>query len=127
MTELCRQENQRIQMVSGLEKQRLTLVAQMTLALDPQAPQPLRLKELADRLPEPVRGRLLVLRQQVRQRMEEIQAEVGVARRASELLVRHMQGIIQTIGAAVTGVGTYNRNGGRPKVALAMSTFNTTA
>jgi hypothetical protein len=38
-----------------------------------------------------------------------------------------MQGLVQTIGSAVTGVGTYNRAGAPPKAAMAISTFNATA
>lgn len=127
IAELCQQENARLQALSELEKKRIVLGGQITLLLDPKAPAPLRLGELAQRLPEPARGRLLVLREQLRQRFEAARAEVGVARTAAEALVRHMQGLVQSIGTAVTGVNTYNRAGARPQAAISLSTFNTTA
>jgi hypothetical protein len=121
------EENRHVQALGELEKRRLLLVGEITLGLDPAAPAPLGLPELAQRLPEPARGRLLVLRVQLRERMEAVAREVGVARRATETLVRHMHGLIQTIGGALTGIGTYTRAGGRPKAALAVSTFNVKA
>ena len=127
MTECCRLENEQLQAVAELEKQRLTLAAKVTLALDPKAPAPLKLGDLAQKLPEPVRGRLLVLRHQARQRMEQVRHEVAVTKRATESLMGHIQGLMQTIGSAVTGIGTYNRGGSLPRAATAISTFNTTA
>ena len=127
ITRLCEQENRFVQSVSEMEKKRLLLVGDITLALEPAATAPLRLPELAERLPEPSRGKVLVLRQRLRTRMEQVREEVGVARRATESLMRHMQGLVQTIGQAVTGVATYNRAGAMPRAALAISTFNTTA
>jgi hypothetical protein len=127
VTALLQQENRHVQTVSNLEKTRLALVGDLTLLLDPGAAAPLRLPELAERLPEPARGRLLVLRGQVRQRMERVRDEAGLARRATESLVRHMHGLVQSIGSVVTGVGTYGRAGAPPRAALAISTFNTTA
>lgn len=127
VTALLQQENNHIQAISELEKKRLALVGDLTLRVEPTAAAPLRLPELAQRLPEPARGRLLVLREQVRQRMERVREEAGLARRATESLVRHMHGLVQSIGSAVTGIGTYSRAGAPPRAALAISTFNTTA
>ncbi|MCX5662771.1 MAG: flagellar export chaperone FlgN [Planctomycetota bacterium] len=127
IAELCQQENGHLQALSEIEKKRLVLAGKITLMLDPKAPAPLRLGELAARLPEPARGRVLVLREQLRQRFEAARVEVGVAKAAAETLVRHMQGIVQGISTAVTGVNTYNRAGARPQASLSLSTFNTTA
>lgn len=127
VAELCQQENSRLQALAELEKKRLIKSGELTLLLDPKAPEPLRLGELAQRLPEPARGRLLVLREQLREKLEAARVEIGVARTAAESLVRHMQGIVQSISTAVTGVTTYSRAGARPQAALSMSTFNTTA
>lgn len=126
VTDLCKLENQQVQAVGELEKNRLRLVGDLTLQLEPAAAAPMTLPELAQRLPEPARGRLLVLRQQVRQRMEQVRQEASVIRRATESLMHHIQGLVQTIGSAMHGVGTYNRAGAPPKAALAVSTFSTT-
>ena len=127
VTDCCRRENEQIQAVSELEKKRLMVVGELTLQIEPKAAQPMRLPELAQQLAEPMRGRLLVLRQQVRERMEQVRAEVTVARRATEALVGHIQGLVQMVGGAVTGVATYNRAGSRPRAATAISTFTATA
>ena len=121
------QENTVIQQISELEKRRLQLVADLTLALDMHAPQPLRLGELAERLDEPDRGRLLVLRHQLLEHMAEVRWQTNVARRATESLVSHMQGLVKSVGAACSGMSVYASNGAPPPQAMVISTFNTTA
>ncbi len=123
----CGLENGCVQKITELEKQRLALVGDLTLAIDPAASSPLPLRELAERLAEPARGRVLVLRQALRERIERVHRENAIAKRAIGSLVSHMQGIMQTIGGAVTGVAVYSREGGLPPAALAVSTFNATA
>jgi hypothetical protein len=125
--ELCALENEKIQAISELEKRRLELVARITLLIDDQAAQPMRMGELAERLPEPVRGRLLILRQQLRDRLLDVQQRAAVARRATESLMKHLHGVVQTIGALSTGVSTYSSRGARPPRAIAVSTFSMTA
>jgi len=124
---LTRQENAELQMIGELEKQRLVLVADLTTLVEPAAPKPLVMLELAQRLPEPARGRLLVLRTRLKERMETVQREGSIARRAAESLVRHMQGIVQSIGGAITGITTYGKKGAPPRMAMAVSTFSATA
>ena len=124
---LSQQENQVVQAISELEKQRLNLVGQLTLAIDEASKAPMRLAELAGRLPEPDRGRLLTLRAKLKQKMEQVSEETAVARRATESLVRHMQGLVCTVGSIVSGVGLYSRQGGVPKEAMAVRTFHVTA
>lgn len=123
----CALENEKVQLISELEKQRLCVIAALTLSLDPQAAAPLRLADLAEQLPEPVRGRLLVLRQQLVERMTRVAEASTVARRAAEALGRHMHGLVQSIGAISTGVATYGQRGKRPAGATAISTISVTA
>ena len=127
VAEMCRAENEMIQRISETEKTRLKVSAEITLLIKPGAAEPMSLLELAQALPEPVRGQLLVTRMELRQRIEAVRQESAVIRRASESLLRHMQGLVQSIGGAVTGIGTYSRNGNPPRAAMAISTFNLTA
>jgi hypothetical protein len=127
VVQLLGQENQCVQTISELEKRRLQMVADLTLAVVPDAAEPLMLADLAQHLAEPVRGRLLVLRQQLRQRMQRIKADTGVARRATEALVQHMRGLVQTISAVCTAAGVYGPGGAPPDETAAVSTFNATA
>ena len=126
MHELCDLENEKVQAISELEKQRLQLVADLTLHVQPDAAAPMRMLELADALAEPTRGRLLVLRQQLLERMEQVREQSSIARRAAQSLVNHMQGILQTLGALSTGAGTYGQRGA-PTVGGQVSTINVTA
>lgn len=126
LPDCCRRENQQVQEIARLEKRRLEIAGELTLLLEPQATRPWTLAELAERLGEPRRGRLLVLREQLRQQVEAVAAQSSVVRRASEALLRHMQGLAASVGSALTQVGLYTRQGGRPKEALAVSTFHTT-
>ncbi len=127
MDALCRLEGELVQRITGMEKRRLELVAALTLHVAPDAAEPMKLSDLAQRLEEPARGRLLVARQQLVGRMQQVQHETSVARRAAESLVRHMTGLIQTIGTLSTGVSTYGRQGQRPQAAITMRTINLTA
>ncbi len=124
---LCTLEHEKIQKIAELEKHRLELVAELTLSVDPQAKEPLSMSELADRLGEPARGRLLVLRHQLLERMKAVHYETGIVRRATETLSKHMNGIVQTIGALSAGVSTYGNRGAFPQSNTAVSTFSATA
>lgn len=124
---LCAQENACVQATSELAKQRMSLVADVALLVEPNATEPMRLRDLAERLDEPVRGRLLVLRQQLAEGMERVRRQTSVAQRATDSLVRHMQGVVQSLAAAMADVGVYSRAGRLPASVTKMSTFSTTA
>lgn len=128
MRDLCTLENEVVQRISTLEKERLERVATLTLLLDPQAAEPLRLGELAERLPEPMRGQLLVQRQQLLETMGQVQAQTRVARQATEQLLRHMDGVIRSAASAASfGVRTYSRRGRVTEPVTPISTFAMTA
>jgi hypothetical protein len=121
------QENRHLQAIAELEKQRITIVAELTLAFDAQAQAPMALTDIAMRLDEPQRGRLLVQRQQLRSLMEQVRDEAGKAQRTAEAVTRHMTGLIQTVSNAMSGSGAYGRQGTPSKPGMRMSTFSATA
>lgn len=127
VAQLCQQENQCVARIAELERKRLKQVAELTLKVQPDAQQPMRLIDLAQNLEEPMRGRLLVTRQQLRQEMEKVRHEASVVRRATDALLSHMDGFMRSVGAACTGVATYSHQGKRPDTVLAVSTFSATA
>lgn len=127
VADACERENAVVQAISSVEKRRLQLVADLTLALDPHAARPLRMAALAARLGPPEREHLLDLRQRLVAGLEASRQQMGVARRATEALVRHMQGLMQTIGTACSGTSVYGRTGAPPGANMPISTFNTTA
>lgn len=87
----------------------------------------MRLRELAESAPEPWRGRLSGLRDELKERMEAVSQRSQKARRVVETMVRHMHGMMQEIGSRLSGVSTYGSKGSRPASATALSTFSTTA
>ncbi len=127
MVQMHELENKHLQELAELEKQRLVVVAEITQLIDPQAQRPMRLRELAEHLQEPTRGRLLVLRQQWEDKLKQVKRESSIARSAAETMLRHMQGLVHTITAAVSGIGTYSRTGATPEAVAAVSTFSATA
>jgi len=127
MTGVCVLEHEKLSKIADLEKQRLKLVADLTLKVDPRAQSPLKMADLAEQLGEPARGNLLVLRQQLLEGMQAVQQETHVVRRATEALSRHMHGIVQTLGALSAGIATYGSRGSLPQSNTAVSTFSATA
>lgn len=127
VTELSRQQNTVVQAISVLEKRRLALAASLTEAIAPDASEPLRLRDLAERLPEPARGRVLVLRQRLRERIGEVKEQSSVARRATESLMNHMQGLVQSLSHATAHGAGYDRPGRANQPLPAIGTFNLTA
>lgn len=116
-----------VQAVGELEKRRVTLVAELTRKLRPQSSQALQMRELADVLPEPYRGRLLVTRTKLIDAMKAVQQQTSVVRRASESLVSHVNGLIRTIGVVSSGGAAYGQTGQMNAKAGRMSTLNVTA
>lgn len=127
VADCCRLENEKLRLISQLETDRLMLVGQFTQQFMPNAAEPMTLPQIADRLDEPHRGRLLVLREKLRQRMQEVRDESRVAKAAMDALVKHMNGLIQSVTGVWGGVTTYTAQGTVPNKALSVSTFSMTA
>ena len=127
VSECSRLENTLIQAIGELEKRRLELVGQRTKAVDPSATQPMRMRDLAERLPEPARGRLLVLREQLRERISAVKEQSSVTRRATEALLTHMQGLVQTLGSAGRAAGYAPANQPQPASTQTLGTLKVTA
>lgn len=127
VVQLCLLEHEKVQRISELEKQRLELSGALTLALKPDATEPMRLMELAEALPEPMRGNLLVMRQQLRQIMTQVREQTHVVRQATESLLRHMQGLVKNITAISTGTPTYGNRGTMPRKPGTIRTISVTA
>lgn len=127
VSECSRLENTLVQAIGELEKRRLELVAQLTKAIDPQASQPMRMRDLAERLPDHSRGRLLVLREQLRERIMQVKEQSSVTRRATEALLNHMQGLVQTLGNAGRAAGYAPANQTQPTSLQSLGTLKVTA
>lgn len=128
VTDCCERENHHVQRIGGLEGHRQKAVGELTALLTPgtQQGQPLTLSEIAERVGEPRRGRLLVLHQRLRQTMHTVQRENQIARQATEGLLHHVRGVIQQVTQAVGGTGTYGRQGPVEAPPGAVSSFTVT-
>lgn len=126
VSETCTLENEHVQRIAELEKQRQAIVGTITESLSPKAGEPLRLRQIADAVAEPRRGQLLMLHQQLREVMERIRRENEVSKRAAEGLLRHVQGIVQQV-QQVMGGATYGRRGSVAPASAAMHSFSVTA
>ena len=105
----------------------MELVAQLTRLIDPSAAAPMRMRDLAERLPEPARGRLLVLREQLRERIASVKDESSVTRRATEALLKHMQGLVHTLGSAGRAAGYAPASQPQPTSGRTIGTLKVTA
>ena len=130
LAELCREEQACIDRVRGLEARRTELLQKLSASVNPDAAagaEPLRLSELAQKVPEPVRSRLLVRRAELVKVMTEVQRATAVVRRASEALLRHVGGLIGTLGHAAQGGGGYSPAGRAVAAPVRLSTINLSA
>lgn len=127
VSEYSRLENTLVQAIGDLEKRRQELVAELTRAVDPSATSPMRMRDLADRLPEPARGRLLVLREQLRERIAKVKEQSSVTRRATESLLKHMQGLVQTLSTASRAAGYAPASAPKKDALPAIGTLRVTA
>jgi len=127
VTALSRQESELVQAISQHEKVRLELVADLTLRIDPEATEALAMRDLAERLPEPQRGRLLVLRTQLRERIQAVRDESSVTRLATQTLVRHLQGLVQSVAQVGASGAAYGAQGTAPTTIPRIGNLNLTA
>jgi len=70
------------------------------------------LTDLASRVEEPARTRLLALGGQVRTLVERLARENRIVRAATESLMAHMDGLVRQVARRLSQSGTYSRRGG---------------
>jgi len=126
MAKLVTQENDQVKVISDMEKTRLQMVADVTLLLDPSAKEPLKLLALAERLPEPWKGRILIFRHQLQQKMQATQKQARNTQQATVQLMKHMTGLMQKVTATCTNASAYSAKGA-PSNQTRISTFSMTA
>ena len=111
MTRLCGLENELVQRIAALEKQRLALVGRFTERLAPDAPKPLVLSAIAASLDEAMRGRLETAAEALRAIVRTVRAESATVTAAAQALDHHLAGIVQTVLGVVSRVRVYERRG----------------
>jgi hypothetical protein len=111
ITNLCRTEQAIAHRLGDLEKQRLGLVGRLTEAIAPRAARPLSLREIAALADPERRRRLEALAETLRDAIGKVRRESSIVTAAADVLSRHMTGIMQTVNAALSRVGVYERRG----------------
>lgn len=101
-------QNQTVQQIAGLERERMALVATAVerTGLDPKQP---TLTAIVARLPVAARERLKALGDQLRTLLQALHREHEVLRMAAEALAAHMDGLMHQIGRKLSHTGTYER------------------
>lgn len=89
-----------------LQRRRLTAAAALPSDVQPT------LSVLAERLPEPVRGRALAAAGRLRELINAVHREARTVRQATHALLGHMEGLMRQIGRRLSEAGTYGRAGG---------------
>jgi hypothetical protein len=123
--ECCGLENQCIQRIGEVEKKRQACLGRLTAAWAPNSAKPLTIVEIAERVAEPRRGRLLVLKAQLTELMHGVRRENQVAQIATQGLIQHVQGVIKQVAAAMNP-GTYGRRGPVVSSNMPCSSFSVT-
>lgn len=121
----CELENERVQKIGEIEKTRQVVVAELTAMLAPGAAKPLTVSQIAERLDEPQRGKLLVLQAKLVGVIHDVRQESAVTKAAMERLLSHVNGMVQTIVKTVGG-GTYGRQGEVRATPSLVSSFSAT-
>ncbi len=111
VAEVCQSENRHIQAIGALEKRRQVVVGQLTQRTIPGAKQPARLSDLAAAAPASQGKRLMGLHAVLRDLVMKVQRENRINRQATEGLVRHIRGVMESVGQALSQAGTYGRRG----------------
>ena len=119
-------QNELVQRISEMEKQRLRLAAELTLSINPKAKRPMTLVELFPHLDAASAQRLTPLRDTLRDKAEQVRRELSPLRTASESLLRTMQGMLREMSSAANA-GLYVAKQSRKPVTPVMSTFSATA
>ena len=104
-------ENEIVQEIAEIEKRRIGVVGRFAERLGSPSRTQTTMSWIAERLGEPVRGRLLALARTLRETIEAVRRQNAVARTAAEALAQHMSGLLRTVAAHLNHAKTYGRRG----------------
>jgi hypothetical protein len=105
------QENLLVQEIAEIEKRRIGVVGRFAERVGSPAKSQTTMSWLAERVGEPVRGRLLGLARTLRETIGAVKHENQIARATAEALAQHMGGLMRTVAAHLNHAKTYGRAG----------------
>jgi len=106
-----RQENELVQRIAGVEKERIEVVGRLTEEVGAPGEGAATMRWLAGRVPEAAGGRLRSLADRLREVIGAVGRQNRVSRETAERLVCHMSGLIQTVAWRLNHAKTYGRSG----------------
>ena len=109
---LTQRQAELVRQIATLEQQRRA-AARAVLGAGPKRggdPEP-TIQQVRAALPEPERSAIGVLADRLRGLIERIRHEHRVLRRATGLMLAHMEGLMRQVGQALSHAGTYSRTG----------------
>ena len=107
----CRAERALLAEIESLEARRREVVDGLTGLLAPGRLEPLPLSAITPHLPAATGERLQELRRGLRRSLEEAARLSAIVTGAAEAVGTHLAGLVQTLGSALAGPGTYGRRG----------------
>lgn len=107
----CREEERLVAHLTAAHAKRQRLMERVTAHLAPGSRRTLGLEEIVRLAPERLHDAFGELARRLASARDEIRRESAIVREASEALVRHLGGIIQTVHASVVGTNVYERRG----------------
>lgn len=108
---LAKQEAPLLARIQELERQRLQLAQQLTVALRSGQAAPLKAAEIAPLVGDSLGAALIVLAAELKKVITQVQRETGIVRTAIDTLSKHMAGIVHTVGSALSRTQVYSRGG----------------
>jgi hypothetical protein len=112
----------RLREQDGLRKQLLELIG-ATFGIDPKAARQMCVRDLADRVAEPMRSRLLGLAAALRERVTETAEVNRVAAVVTHEMLKHFRSVYETMARATASAGVYSRTG-QTERCTEMNVFN---
>lgn len=101
-----------VRVLSELEQRRREVTARAVRELGlPAGGATATLSDLASRLPEPGRTRVMTLADRLKRKVEEVRAESATLRSAAKALAAHMEGLMRHVARHLGHAGTYSARG----------------
>ena len=110
----CHAENEAVQQIAVLEKQRQNCVAELVQSLNMPNDRMPSLSEIIAHAPHNHAGQMTRTQRDLQQVIGEIRHEIRVASQASRGLLGHLRMVIEGVVKSVSKTGTYGRKGLAP-------------
>lgn len=120
-------ENEVVQRIALLDKERATLALVAARAFGLPATESPTLSWIAANVPESRRGSLMAAAGRLRDLIATVRHERAAVGQAADALANHMRGILRAVEQRLTGAAAYSRSGTAPALAGALCALDMTS